>query len=83
MVHIDLLDDEGGVDARKLKLQEIAFIGSYTYTPLDLRSTVEKLHRSAFGDLAWLEQRPLHDGPLAFEDLAHGRSAAPKIVLRP
>jgi 2-desacetyl-2-hydroxyethyl bacteriochlorophyllide A dehydrogenase len=83
VMHIGLLDNDGGVDVRRMTLQEITLIGTYTYTPVDLRSTVKKLHSGAFGDLGWVEQRSLSDGPGAFDDLLHGRSAAPKIVLRP
>ena len=45
--------------------------------------TLDKLHRGVFGDLAWVERRPLASGAEAFDDLRHGRSAAPKIVLEP
>lgn len=83
VMHIGLMDNDGGFDARKMTLQEITVIGTYTYTPVDLRAAVRKLHQGAFGNLDWLEQRPLKDGPRAFDDLLHGRSGAPKIVLRP
>ena len=83
VMHIGLLDNDGGIDVRRMTLQEITLIGTYTYTPVDLRITVEKLHSGAFGDLGWVEQRPLSDGARAFDDLLHGRTAAPKIVLRP
>jgi alcohol dehydrogenase len=83
VMHIGLLDNEGGIDVRRMTLQEITLIGTYTYTPADLRVTVDKLHSGAFGDLGWVEQRSLSDGAGAFDDLLHGRTAAPKIVLRP
>ncbi|MDX1433107.1 MAG: alcohol dehydrogenase catalytic domain-containing protein [Gammaproteobacteria bacterium] len=83
IVHIGLLDNEGGLDLRRMTLHEITCIGTYTYTPVDLRAAVAKLHTGAFGDLAWIEQRPLSAGPGAFDDLLHGRTAAAKIVLRP
>jgi len=83
VMHIGLLDNEGGIDVRRMTLQEITLIGTYTYTPADLRVTVDKLHSGAFGDLGWVEQRSLSDGAKAFDDLLHGRTAAPKIVLRP
>ena len=35
------------------------------------------------GDLAWVEERALSQGPAAFDDLVAGRVAAAKIVLRP
>ena len=41
------------------------------------------LYDGVFGDLAWVEARPLAAGAAAFRDLAAGRSAAAKIVLRP
>ena len=37
----------------------------------------------AFGDLAWVEERPLADGARALDDLHHGISAAAKIRVRP
>ncbi|MBT6274793.1 MAG: alcohol dehydrogenase catalytic domain-containing protein [Chromatiales bacterium] len=83
IVHVGLQDNEPGLDTRRLTLQEITFIGTYTYSPVDLRAAISKLHRGALGDLSWLEQRPLAQGPAAFDDLLNGRSAAPKIVLRP
>jgi alcohol dehydrogenase len=83
VMHIGLLDNDGGIDVRRMTLQEISLIGTYTYTADDLRATVEKLHSGAFGDLGWVEKRSLSDGARAFDDLLHGRSAAPKIVLCP
>jgi alcohol dehydrogenase len=83
VIHIGLLDNDGGIDVRRMTLEEITLIGAYTYTPEDLRITIAKLHSGAFGDLSWVEQRPLSEGASAFDDLLHGRTAAPKIVLRP
>ena len=83
VMHIGLLDNDGGIDARRMTLQEITFIGAYTYTPVDLRATVMKLYSGAFGDLGGVERRALSEGAGAFDDLLHGRTAAPKIVLCP
>ncbi len=83
IMHIGLTDKTGELDARKLTLSEITFIGTYTYTPTDLRAALAKLHNGALGKLDWVEQRPLSEGAEAFEDLINGRAAAPKIVLRP
>jgi len=82
IVHIGLMDNEGSVDVRRMTLQEITFIGCYTYSPLDLRVTLDKLYSGALGDLGWLEQRPLEDGVNAFRDLLNGVCAAPKVVLQ-
>ena len=83
VMHIGLLDSEGALDMRKLTLQEITIIGTYTYTPVDFRSTVKKLHSGALGRLDWFDQRSLTEGARAFSDLLNGQCAAPKIILCP
>lgn len=83
IVHIGLLPGTGGVDVRKITLQEITLVGTYCYTMVDFRETVAALAAGRLGKLDWLEQRPLREGPAAFMDLDHGRTAAAKIVLRP
>jgi alcohol dehydrogenase len=81
IVHIGLMDNEGSMDVRSMTLREITFIGTYTYTPVDLRATLFKLHSGALGSLGWIESRPLADGAEAFAELLQGECAAPKIVL--
>jgi alcohol dehydrogenase len=83
VVHIGLLDWASEIDMRKLTLAEITLIGSYTYSMADIRAAVRALADGVFGDLAWVEARPLAEGAAAFHDLDQGRSAAAKIVLRP
>jgi alcohol dehydrogenase len=83
VVHIGLLDWASEIDMRKLTLGEITLIGSYTYSMLDVRAAVHALADGVFGDLGWVEERPLSEGAAAFRDLAQGRAAAAKIVLRP
>jgi len=83
IVHIGLLPGSGGIDIRKLTLQEVSFVGSYCYTMVDFRETVSALASGQLGNLDWFEERPLHEGSAAFEDLDHGRTAAAKIILRP
>ncbi len=83
MLHIGLQDWASEIDMRKLTLDEITLIGTYTYTTADMRATVAALHRGVFGDLAWVEDRALKDGAQAFEDLDRGRTSAAKIVLMP
>ena len=82
IVHIGLMDNNDGLDVRSMTLREITFIGAYTYTPVDLRVTLQKLHCGALGSLSWIDQRPLSAGAEAFDELLHGRCAAPKIVLQ-
>jgi len=82
IVHIGLMDNKGSMDVRRMTLQEITLIGCYTYSPLDLRVTLRKLHSGALGTLDWIESRPLGDGGGAFEEIHNGDCAAPKVVLQ-
>jgi alcohol dehydrogenase len=81
IVHIGLMDNKGEMDVRAMTLREITFIGAYTYTPVDLQRTLEKLYSGALGSLEWIEQRPLAQGAQAFHELNSSLCAAPKIVL--
>jgi L-gulonate 5-dehydrogenase len=81
--HIGLGEDEGGLDIRRMTLQEITFIGTYTYTAHDFRDTARAIFDGRLGPLDWTEARPLSDGPAAFADIRAGRSPVPKIVLHP
>lgn len=83
VMHVGLQDWASEIDMRKLTLAEITLLGTYTYTTADLRATVDALARGVFGDLAWVEERPMEAGQQAFLDLDAGRTAAGKIVLRP
>jgi threonine dehydrogenase-like Zn-dependent dehydrogenase len=83
IVHIGLLPGAGGLDVRRMTLQEITVLGSYCYTKVDFAETVAALGAGCFGPLGWIEERALKEGPRAFADLDGGRVAAAKIVLRP
>ncbi|MEO5697286.1 MAG: galactitol-1-phosphate 5-dehydrogenase [Burkholderiaceae bacterium] len=83
VMHIGLQDWASEIDMRKLTLSEITLLGSYTYSMADLRATVAALARGVFGDLSWVERRPMSQGAQAFDDLHHGRLASAKVVLEP
>ena len=83
VMHIGLQDWASEIDMRKLTLAEITLLGTYTYTTADLRATVAALARGAFGDLAWVEERPLAEGAQAFVALDQGRCASAKVLLLP
>jgi alcohol dehydrogenase len=83
VVHVGLADWASEIDMRKLTLAEITLAGVYTYSTADLRAAASALHEGAFGDLAWVEERPLAEGARAFSDLDAGRTPAAKILLRP
>jgi alcohol dehydrogenase len=81
IVHIGLMDSKDSMDVRAITLREIAFVGTYTYTPIDLRATLDDLDSGALGGLDWIEPRPLAAGAVAFAEMVQGRCAAPKVVL--
>jgi len=83
VLHIGLGSAADGLDIRRMTLQEITFIGTYTYTPEDFRATAAAIFDGSLGALGWTETRTLADGAAAFDDIRHGRNAAPKIVLAP
>lgn len=80
IVHIGLQDSEPGLDTRRLTLQEIAFIGTYAYTPLDFAEALRLLRTGQVSAEGWTETRPLDDGARSFADIDDG-NAPPKIVL--
>jgi L-iditol 2-dehydrogenase len=83
IAHIGLAGGAGGLDMRRITLQEITVIGTYTYTMADFRETAAAIFAGRLGDFGWTEERALAEGPAAFEDLLAGRVAAAKVVLRP
>lgn len=83
ILHIGLGSAEGGLDIRRMTLQEITFIGTYTYSQADFRATAEAIFDGRLGALDWSEIRPLSEGGRAFADIKAGRAAAPKIILKP
>ncbi len=83
IAHVGLGDSAEGFDVRRATLQEITFIGTYTYTMQDFRDTAAAIFDGRLGPLDWIEMRPLSEGADAFRDLRAGTVAAPKIVLTP
>ncbi|WP_299659623.1 alcohol dehydrogenase catalytic domain-containing protein [uncultured Ruegeria sp.] len=83
IAHVGLGEDAGGLDIRRMTLQEITFIGTYTYTVQDFQDTARAIFDGRLGPLDWSELRPLSDGATAFQDLRFGSVAAPKIILDP
>ncbi|WP_299718190.1 alcohol dehydrogenase catalytic domain-containing protein [uncultured Tateyamaria sp.] len=83
IAHVGLGDDKPGLDVRRATLQEITFIGTYTYTAADFRDTAAALFDGRLGPLDWTQTRALADGANAFADLRAGKVATPKIILDP
>lgn len=83
ILHIGLGDNDGGLDVRRATLQEVTFIGTYTYTMADFQNALDALAAGRLGALGWVERRALAEGLAAFRDLDGGRVAAAKIALEP
>ena len=83
IVHAGLLLGSEGLDIRKVTLQEVIFTGTYCYTPLEFRETLDAIASGRLGPLDWFEERPLAEGAQAFRDLDASAVGVAKIVLRP
>ncbi|MGB1235207.1 MAG: alcohol dehydrogenase catalytic domain-containing protein [Planktomarina sp.] len=83
IAHVGLGDSVEGLDIRRITLQEVTFIGTYTYTMQDFRDTAAAIFDGRLGPLDWTEARPLAGGQQAFADLRAGTVASPKIILNP
>ena len=83
IAHVGLGDSDGGLDIRRTTLQEITFIGTYTYTSQDFHDTAAALFEGRLGDVNWIELRGLSEGAQAFKDIRACKVSAPKIVLLP
>ncbi len=81
--HVGLQDNEAGLDTRRLTLDEITFLGNYTYSVVDLKAAIDLLYSGALGSLDWVDTRSLSDGAAAFSEIHQGEAASPKIVLVP
>ena len=86
-MHVGLQDWASEIDMCKLPLAEVTLMGTCTCTctcaTADPRATAAALADGAFGDLAWVEERPLAEGAQALVDPDQGRCAAVEERLRP
>jgi len=83
IIHVGLHSGSGGLDAWHMTVQEIGFLGTYTYSIKDFRETARAVFSGRLGLLDWVECRSLVEGQGAFEDILGGKVAAPKIILKP
>lgn len=81
--HVGLQNNDAGLDARRITLQEITVLGNYCYTLADLQAALTMLAEQRLGDLSWVQTRPLSMGSQAFAELHKGQVAAAKLVLQP
>lgn len=80
IVHVGLQDNLGGLDTRRITLQEITFQGTYCYRSEDFAEALHLLHAGAISGAGWVDVRGLQEGARAFEDIYNG-NASPKIIL--
>ena len=83
IMHTGLGEAAGGLDLRRMTLQEISCIGTYTYTSEDFRQTAQALFDGRLGSLDWFETRPLSEGLQAFVDIESALVEVPKLILKP
>ena len=82
-MHIGLGEAKEGLDIRRMTLQEISFIGTYTYTAQDFKDTAKAIFEGRLGPLNWTDIRPLKEGQSCFDEILNGKSSSPKIILQP
>ena len=73
IVHVGLLDGVDGFDARRLTLQEITFVGVYTYTMMDFQQTVTAMAEGKLGALDWLKNVHYWRDPMRFQIFCKGK----------
>lgn len=83
LMHIGLGDAGPGLDIRRVTLQEMTVIGTYTYTAQDFRDTTAAMFAGRLGALDWAMPVPLSRAAQAFGQIADGSVAAPKVTLVP
>ena len=83
IAHIGLGSAIAGLDIRRITLQEITFIGTYTYTVQDFNETAEAIFNGSLGKLDWHCITPLAEGAEAFDAIKTGKVAYPKVILQP
>jgi len=81
LVHIGLGSAVDGFDIRRATLQELKFVGSYTYTMKHFKEVVEAMIEDRFGALDWYQVEPASDGQTWFEKLSNNEVSAAKVLL--
>lgn len=82
IIMVGLGQDKTLLDVNHLVRQEVSFIGSYTYAPLDFQQAIQLLLQGAIDVEGWTESRDLAEGPTAFQQLVEGKTKASKIFLK-
>ncbi len=83
IVNVGLLSWTSKIDIRKITLQEVKLVGCYTYNMEDFKSALKSIENGDFGDLSWIEEYPLSETNVAFQNLHNGTMASAKVILKP
>ena len=83
IIHIGLTQPAGSFNFRKLTIQEVTVVGTYCYTNIDFKHSINILEKKKIGSLDWIEYRELKEGAKAFKQIHDGSCIAPKIILIP
>lgn len=81
LVHIGLGSATDGFNIRRATLQELKFIGSYTYTMKHFQEVVDAMVDDRFGLLDWYQVEPACDGQAWFERLSNNEVSSAKVLL--
>ncbi|WP_062562950.1 zinc-dependent alcohol dehydrogenase [Paracoccus aminovorans] len=83
ILHIGLGQATNGLNIRRMTLQEITFIGTYTYTQGDFEECAAAIIDGRLGRCDWTDIRSLSEGAAAFAEIVGNAIASPKVVLLP
>ncbi|WGR62003.1 galactitol-1-phosphate 5-dehydrogenase (plasmid) [Paracoccus ferrooxidans] len=83
ILHIGLGQATDGLNIRRMTLQEITFIGTYTYSHSDFEECTAAIIEGHLGRCDWTDIRDLADGSAAFAGMVGNAIASPKVVLVP
>lgn len=83
VVLLGLHDDVTPLSSHELIRREICLIGSFTYTPRDVRRSLGLLTSGRVSYEGWTTSRPLSEGPAAFDELVSASRADIKVLLQP
>jgi len=83
VINVGLLSWTSKIDIRKITLQEVKLVGCYTYNMEDFKSALKSIENGDFGDLSWIEEYPLSETNVAFQNLHNGTMASAKVILKP
>jgi len=83
IIMVGLGQQVSSLPVNDLVRQEIALLGSYTYSDQDFRQALELIQAGRITAEGWTRSRKLSEGPAAFRELVDGKADVSKIFLVP